>query len=420
MNNCIRRVVLTIGIVAIPVLLCVASIAQSGLNVKVVHSGYSATTNTNYLLLGKGATDGITANARYQVSMDGHLIGELAIESVLPESAVGVFRPGDGAAMPPIGSFVSILPVAGEVNPVPDKSFDTPTKPPDKTAESAASSYKVGAGDVLKINTWPKDILPDTITVRDDGSIALPYVGRIFVEGRNVFEIADRILSGIKPDFKRPWVEVIVAEYHSSVVRAMGELASARPGEYPLKDRTRLLDFLSTLGGLTDRADTQNIKVIHHDGSENIVDLSKIYDQPTSADNITLQAGDLVFIPALDASKNRILVLGSVMHQGVVLLDKEHMMLLDALSEAGGLTDVAEMENVFIARQVNGEKQVHHVDLSKMQKGAFDADFQVQPGDLVYVPAVIKGEKKKAIERFNEMLKDILPTINLIYLLNHI
>lgn len=175
------------------------------------------------------------------------------------------------------------------------------------TAHRQSDTYLVGPGDVLKIETWPKDLLPNNVTVRPDGTVNLPFTGSITVENKTPFEIADMLLDAMTQDFKRPWVEVTVSEYNANVVRVVGEIYRnpsfpSGPGQYPIRDDLHLFDFLSSVGGFTDKSDLANVSVIRKDGSKIAIDVTKIIANPKSPDNILLMPGDIIYVPALSSA----------------------------------------------------------------------------------------------------------------------
>src|SRR6476620_9188904 len=56
-------------------------------------------------------------------------------------------------------------------------------------AAERAAGYKVGAGDVVKVNVWKHDELSQQVTVRPDGAFSMPLLGDIIATGRSVNEI---------------------------------------------------------------------------------------------------------------------------------------------------------------------------------------------------------------------------------------
>ena len=62
----------------------------------------------------------------------------------------------------------------------------------------------------------------------------------------------------------------------------------------------------------------------------------------------------------------------------------------EMISEAGGATDQANLSNVIIIRDIEGEEQSQTVDLAAiLRNNAFDRLPEILPGDNIYVPAVV-------------------------------
>jgi len=81
-------------------------------------------------------------------------------------------------------------------------------------------------------------------------------------------------------------------------------------------------------------------------------------------------------------------VLGQVKKPSSIAITPEKTMtLLEAITSAGGFTDVAAISKVKILRMENGEKKSIEVDVSKITKeGNKQYDVPLKPSDVVYVP----------------------------------
>lgn len=82
-----------------------------------------------------------------------------------------------------------------------------------------------------------------------------------------------------------------------------------------------------------------------------------------------------------------------------------YMTLLEALAQAGGITDRGKAKKIRIMRQTPNGRQVYLVDLSTM-KGLDYADMIVQANDIIYVEPVPRIVR--------ETLKEISPIISLV------
>ena len=61
------------------------------------------------------------------------------------------------------------------------------------------------------------------------------------------------------------------------------------------------------------------------------------------------------------------------------------MTIIDAISNAGGLTPIASGNNTIVTRRVNGKLQRYKVQVDKISEGHAE-DFKLQEGDIVFVP----------------------------------
>jgi polysaccharide export outer membrane protein len=121
---------------------------------------------------------------------------------------------------------------------------------PDQHA--AATSYKLGSGDSIRVITFGEDQLTGEFRISDSGRISLPLLGEVAVAGLSVEQISTKIASLLeqKKIFKSPSVSVEVTTYRPIFI--LGEVN--KPGEYPFQPGMTLLSAVSVAGGFTYRA----------------------------------------------------------------------------------------------------------------------------------------------------------------------
>ena len=133
-----------------------------------------------------------------------------------------------------------------------------------------------------------------TYQVEEDGTVALPVIGRVPVVGLTRIQAAKKIEDLYREKLlKDPIIEVKIVTLKVTV---LGEIKTQ--GNYPLvKDRTTLTEMIGEAGGLTDKANEKDIKIIRGDQSHpevTIIDLGDVRSITNPA--TVLQNGDIIYV----------------------------------------------------------------------------------------------------------------------------
>lgn len=84
--------------------------------------------------------------------------------------------------------------------------------------------------------------------------------------------------------------------------------------------------------------------------------------------------------------ENEIFVLGGVKNPGVFSMPGEYMTVLEAVTKAGGFTDIAVPKMTMVIRLENDIERTIKVNLNKVKKGDRSLDIILKPGDTIVVP----------------------------------
>ncbi|MBI5542790.1 MAG: polysaccharide biosynthesis/export family protein [Deltaproteobacteria bacterium] len=160
--------------------------------------------------------------------------------------------------------------------------------------EEGPSAYLIGLEDVLDVSIWRDADLSRVVPVRPDGRISLPLVGELQAAGRTPDQVAEEIRSRLQPLIEDPRVVVIVREINAPRFFVIGEVV--RPGGYPLRNRTTVLQALSLAGGPNEFASRGGIVVLRGGKQRIRVNYRDLVDQPASRD-FALQPGDTIVVP---------------------------------------------------------------------------------------------------------------------------
>jgi polysaccharide export outer membrane protein len=167
-------------------------------------------------------------------------------------------------------------------------------------AAERAIGYRVGPGDVLRINVWKRDELSQpALTVRPDGAITLPLIGEVPAAGRGVDELAADLQQRLEKFYQeRPPVTVQVVEVRSYKVYVMGEVA--RAGELGPNHPVTVLQAIAMAGGFTRFATPNHVVIVRKDarGERSIpFDYDAFLKEGQLQQNLVLQSGDTVVVP---------------------------------------------------------------------------------------------------------------------------
>jgi len=191
--------------------------------------------------------------------------------------------------------------------------FADPSVPPLPNGDTEKSTlvvtvdYIIGPEDVLDIAVWKNTELSKTVAVRPDGKISLPLIGDVVAVGKTTSQLADAISGKLKEYKENPQVSIIVSQVNSYAIYVLGEVA--RPGKFPLKSKTTILQAVTLAGGFTTTAARNKLVVFRFSESgEKDVKIKASYDDIVLRDgagqNITLKPGDTLVVP----SENMVLV----------------------------------------------------------------------------------------------------------------
>lgn len=130
----------------------------------------------------------------------------------------------------------------------------------------ASSGYSLGPQDVLDISVFGVPELSGSLVIADNGTIQFPLIGEVQAAGKTARALQLDLAQRLSEDYlQNPQVLVSVKEFNSRRVTLTGEIM--KPGVYPLKGRTSLLQLIAVAGGVGEGSDS-NVLIIRNEGGK--------------------------------------------------------------------------------------------------------------------------------------------------------
>lgn len=159
--------------------------------------------------------------------------------------------------------------------------------------------YTVNPGDTLTVSVWKQPDLSGPVLVRPDGTFSIPLGGQFNALGKTVAQLQQLIAERLQKYIADPVVTVSVQDVKGNKVYVIGQVT--KPGEFVVNPRVDVMQAISMAGGTTPFASLGNIKIIRRtdNGSQEALpfNYNDVLHGNDLAQNITLQAGDVVVVP---------------------------------------------------------------------------------------------------------------------------
>lgn len=309
-------------------------------------------------------------------------------------------------------------------------------------ADGADKPQTVGRGDSVEVTIWespPATLFAPSISdpralasagattlpaqvVGSDGTIAVPFAGRIRAAGLTTQAVGDDIAARLRGKANRPEILVRVLQNASSMVTVVGDVnASIR---MPLTSGgERVLDAIAAAGGVRQPINKTTVQVTRGERFESLP-LDLLIRDPRQ--NVPLHGGDVVSAISQPLS---LTVLGATGRQDEINFEVQGISLAQALARSGGLLDNrAQPEGVFVFRF---ERQnalawpqqpvsttpdgkvpvVYRLDLRDPKSFFVMQNFEMSHKDIVYVSNAPVAELQKFL---NVVFSITYPVLNLI------
>ena len=126
------------------------------------------------------------------------------------------------------------------------------------------ASYKLDAGDKLRVVVYGQEGLTNTYAIDAGGAITMPLIGSVPARGRNPASLAAEISAKLHNGYIRdPSVAVEIESYRPFFI--LGEVQA--PGQYPYVPNMSVESAVAIAGGFSPRALRDRVTLTHTDNS---------------------------------------------------------------------------------------------------------------------------------------------------------
>ena len=192
------------------------------------------------------------------------------------------------------GTTQGVMPRGGdyEIRIVPDDELSITVA---SSVPEATSIYRFPVNDNVTHGDLSMQSQPRLFTyiVNKEGYIDFPVLGKLYVKGKTVDEVADDIKSRVAQTVKDPMVRVELLGYYVNVMGEVRQPQRIRVTE----QRFTLLDALAAAGDLTDYALRDNVMVIREENGEKTYHRFDLGDNSIFASPyFNLRQNDVVYV----------------------------------------------------------------------------------------------------------------------------
>jgi polysaccharide export outer membrane protein len=298
---------------------------------------------------------------------------------------------------------------------------------------TSTSSYRLGPGDTIEVNSFGMPELTTTRTILPDGTASFPIIGSVRLVGLSQEEAANELTELYRPYLEKLQLTVAVTAPRPMTIAVLGEVN--RPGPYTLAagpnvgatntkggtgegtaggiggGRLTVSQALNLAGGVTDDADVEEITLIRRLPSgrseRRQVNLWALLTSGDTSQDLPMLDGDALQIPKAKPGKANynkelvadstispnsveVRVLGEVRNPGRVTVPPNGL-FTDAIAAAGGLTNEADWKAAQLLRK-NPDGTVTRQELAAvLEEGRGNKNPPLRKGDLITIPRSLGG-----------------------------
>ena len=236
------------------------------------------------------------------------------------------------------------------------------------------SSYILDFGDTLEIQLIGQKNSIDNLSIKRDGSINIPEIGKLFLSGLSLDNANKLIKSKVSSAYIG--VEAFITLVNVRDIQVLITGNAYNPGIYTLNGNSNVLHALSMAGGVSENGSYRKIDLIRNNEVIKSLDLYDIFIYGESSFGERLRSGDSILIRP---SMKMVSISGAVKRPALYELNDSDN-FSDLIKFSNGFKDNANLETLRIERQFQGD--VSFINIPELEE---ISSFEVQSSDRLNV-----------------------------------
>ena len=245
-------------------------------------------------------------------------------------------------------------------------------------------NYRLGPGDEVIIDIWGTSQNTIRQQISPDGTINIEKIGPVSLSGMTVSEansylkrVLGKTYSGLDAPDGTLEIRLTLGNTRTIQINVMGEVV--QPGTYALSSFSTVFHALYRAGGVSDIGSLRNVQVTRNGKTVAKVDVYDFIMKGKTQDDIRLQEGDVIIVPAYEAL---VQISGNV-KRPMKFEMKKNETLATLISYAGGFSADAYTRSLRVVRQ-NGEEY----EINTVKEIDYSA-YPMRNGDVVTAEAIL-------------------------------
>ena len=247
------------------------------------------------------------------------------------------------------------------------------------------SNYRLGPGDEVIIDIWGASQNTIRQQISPEGTINISKIGPVNLSGMTVSAANDYLKAALNKIYNglnnttdpTSDIRLTLGNIRTIQINVLGEVV--QPGTYALSSFSTVFHALYRAGGVSDIGSLRNVQLVRNGKNIATIDVYEFIMKGNTQDDIRLQEGDVVIVPAYDV----LVKISGKVKRPMRFEMKKGESLSTLITYAGGFDADAYTRSLRVVRQNGEEYEVNTV------KDMDYSIYKMRNGDVVTAEAIL-------------------------------